>query len=255
MPLTLEALRAKEFTTVRLRHGYRPQEVDEFLDEVEEEFCELLRANEALRNRLAAAALGGREADQHTHLGGAPGPPPADGRQNPSEKSATNAQRLLELAQQVADKEVTAARREAEATIAAAQRRATDLEAAARSAAHALEQQTREECRSVLNALEADRSALEAEIDRLRTVEREYRSKVKSFLRQQMQHLEPEGAGTDLVTAAQTSDIAPSRDPQLVGRQDTGSHEETASTQHDAPKADPASGVLLRLDNQRTRRT
>ncbi|MFD9124541.1 DivIVA domain-containing protein [Kitasatospora sp. NPDC059571] len=253
MPLTLEALRAKEFTTVRLRHGYRPQEVDEFLDEVEEEFCELLRTNETLRNKLAAAVLGNRGTGQPARPQEAPAQPPTGDSQSPPGNNATPAQRLLELAQQVADEEIAAARREAEATITAAHRRATDLEAAARSAAQALEHQTRAECRSVLDVLEADRSALEAEITRLRTVEREYRSQVKSFLEQQMQHLHSDRIRIDSAIAAQTTDIVP-RGPQATRRKDTASFEDTTSTPHDGPRTNPAAGVPIRLDNQLTRR-
>ena len=57
MPLTPEDVRNKQFTTVRLREGYDEDEVDAFLDEVEAELTRLLRENEDLRAKLAAAGL------------------------------------------------------------------------------------------------------------------------------------------------------------------------------------------------------
>ncbi|PBC69655.1 DivIVA domain-containing protein [Streptomyces sp. TLI_235] len=247
MPLTLEALRAKEFTTVRLRHGYRPQEVDEFLDEVEDEFCELLRANEVLRSKLAAALLGGQE--QHE---GPPAQSPGGARGSLPGSGGANAHRVLELAQQVAEEEVAAAHREAEAIVTTAHRRASDLEAAARSGAHDLEQQTREECRSVLDALEADRSALETEIDRLRTMERQYRSQVKLFLEQQMQHLVSKGAGAGdgLEADAQTSGSVSSHGLRALGRPDPESPEGAAPAQRGAAEANPASTTVVRLSSR-----
>src|ERR1700712_4048463 len=55
MPLTPEDVRNKQFTTVRLREGYDEDEVDAFLDEVETELRRLIRENDELRAKLAAA--------------------------------------------------------------------------------------------------------------------------------------------------------------------------------------------------------
>src|SRR5260370_41964298 len=55
MPLTPEDVHNKQFTTVRLREGYDEEEVDAFLDEVEAELTRLIRENEELRAKLAAA--------------------------------------------------------------------------------------------------------------------------------------------------------------------------------------------------------
>src|SRR4051812_50213980 len=67
MPLTPEDVRNKQFTTVRLREGYDEDEVDAFLDEVEAELTRLLRENEDLRAKLAAAT---RAAAQNQQQGG-----------------------------------------------------------------------------------------------------------------------------------------------------------------------------------------
>ena len=73
MPLTPEDVRNKQFTTVRLREGYDEDEVDAFLDEVEAELTRLLRENEDLRAKLAAAT---RAAAQNQQQGGMRKPPP-----------------------------------------------------------------------------------------------------------------------------------------------------------------------------------
>ena len=55
MPLTPEDVSNKRFTPVRLREGYDMGEVDQFLDEVEAELERLLKENDDLRSKLAAA--------------------------------------------------------------------------------------------------------------------------------------------------------------------------------------------------------
>ncbi|MFD9129964.1 DivIVA domain-containing protein [Kitasatospora sp. NPDC059571] len=233
MPLTIEAFRAKEFTTVRLRHGYRQQEVDEFLDEVEEELSELIRANEALHIKLASAVLGGHQ--------GMPAQTPFSSHEgSSSDNAARYAQRILELAQQAADEEVAAAHREAEAVVIAAQRRAHSLEAEARSAARAVEQRSEKERCSVLATLAAERSALEAEIGKLRAVEREYRSQVKSFLDQQLHHLDsgrPSGSEGEL--AALTSGVDAFCSLRVVEGASERGREPAASAPGDASYATP----------------
>src|SRR5947209_13972854 len=64
MPLTPEDVRNKQFTTVRLREGYDEDEVDAFLDEVEAELTRLLRENEDLRAKLAAATRAAAQSQQ-----------------------------------------------------------------------------------------------------------------------------------------------------------------------------------------------
>jgi DivIVA domain-containing protein len=86
MPLTPEDVHNKQFTTVRLREGYDEEEVDAFLDEVEGELTRLLRENEELRAKLAAATRAAAQAQQQgpgpmERGPGGPGPmdrPPMD---------------------------------------------------------------------------------------------------------------------------------------------------------------------------------
>ena len=59
MPLTPEDVANKQFSSVRLREGYDMEEVDQFLDDVEQEIARLLRENDDLRGRLTAAERAG----------------------------------------------------------------------------------------------------------------------------------------------------------------------------------------------------
>ncbi|MDB1089857.1 DivIVA domain-containing protein, partial [Streptomyces sp. ACA25] len=82
MPLTPEDVRNKQFTTVRLREGYDEDEVDAFLDEVEAELTKLLRENEDLRAKLAAATRAAAQNQQQQNMRkpeqqDRPGGPPA----------------------------------------------------------------------------------------------------------------------------------------------------------------------------------
>jgi len=83
MPLTPEDVRNKQFTTVRLREGYDEDEVDAFLDEVEAELTRLLRENEDLRAKLAAAT---RAAAQNQQQGMRKPPEQQDQQQQQGEQ-------------------------------------------------------------------------------------------------------------------------------------------------------------------------
>src|SRR3954464_1244642 len=78
MPLTPEDVRNKQFTTVRLREGYDEDEGDAFLDEVEAELTRLLRENEDLRAKLAAATRAAAQNQQNMRK---PPEPPQDQQQ------------------------------------------------------------------------------------------------------------------------------------------------------------------------------
>src|SRR3712207_1433733 len=55
MPLTPQDVANKEFAVAgRMKRGYDEEEVDEFLDEVEQEIARLLTENNELRARISA---------------------------------------------------------------------------------------------------------------------------------------------------------------------------------------------------------
>src|ERR1700722_18127441 len=134
MPLTPEDVHNKQFTTVRLREGYDEEEVDAFLDEVEAELTRLLRENEELRAKLAAASRAAAQSAQLAPMDRppmermpqrrdpvpiapqlpAPVPVPVPQPQMPQfQPGGDSAARVLALAQQTADQAIAEARNEA----------------------------------------------------------------------------------------------------------------------------------------------
>ena len=289
MPLTPEDVRNKQFTTVRLREGYDEDEVDAFLDEVESELTRLLRENEDLRAKLAAAT---RAAAQNQQQQGMRKPEPQDGRgpgapvpaaisgppqvqqqpqmgppqlpsgapqlpagpgghgpqgqhgqgpmgqgpmgqgpmgqgpmgqnqlgQGPMGQNqlgqgpmgqmggpmgghgpqmgqpaqapgGDSAARVLSLAQQTADQAIAEARSEANKIVGEARSRAEGLERDARAKADALERDAQEKHRVAMGSLESARATLERKVEDLRGFEREYRTRLKSYLESQLRQLE-----------------------------------------------------------------
>ncbi|MGW3246335.1 DivIVA domain-containing protein [Streptomyces sp. NPDC001070] len=278
MPLTPEDVRNKQFTTVRLREGYDEDEVDAFLDEVEAELTRLLRENEDLRAKLAAAtraaaqnqqqgmrkpepqdgrgpgapvpaAISGPQPVPPQQMGGPQGPGsglalpagpsaqqgpgpmqggpmqggpmqggpmgqgpmgpgpmqggpmgpgpmgqhPMGGPGHPMQQQGPggdSAARVLSLAQQTADQAIAEARAEANKIVGEARSRAEGLERDARAKADALERDAQEKHRVAMGSLESARATLERKVEDLRGFEREYRTRLKSYLESQLRQLE-----------------------------------------------------------------
>lgn len=214
MPLTPEDVRNKQFTTVRLREGYDEDEVDAFLDEVETELRRLTRENDELRSKLAAATrvaavpvvstpppvveekkpepvvvkapepvvVKAPEPVKPVEPAAAPAPAPTLG--------TDSAARILAMAQQTADQAIAEARGEANKIVGDARSKAESIEREARNKADALERDAQDKHRSIIGVLETQRNALEAQLDQLRQFEREYRSRLKSFLEGQLRQLD-----------------------------------------------------------------
>jgi DivIVA domain-containing protein len=224
MPLTPEDVRNKQFTTVRLREGYDEDEVDAFLDEVETELRRLIRENDELRAKLAAATRAASAAPAASTTAPlpvvvkepepAPEPPkpaPAPPAPAPVEQtsSSDSAARVLALAQQTADQAIAEARSEANKIVGDARQRAEAIEREARSKADALERDAQDKHRSIIGVLETQRTALETQLDQLRQFEREYRSRLKSFLEGQLRQLENSGEGENLSNGPRSTAARP----------------------------------------------
>jgi DivIVA domain-containing protein len=193
MPLTPEDVANKQFTSTRLKPGYDETEVDEFLDEVEAELTRLYRENDELRSKLSAAqrqlAEGGGEASTTVQAAppvpvAAPPPPPAPApvpvAQVPSGGNVSEtATGILALAQRTADEHVSEARTQADRIIGEARTRADQLK-----------READDKHRQMIGSLENERVTLEREVEKLRTFEREYRSRLKSYLESQLRELD-----------------------------------------------------------------
>ncbi|WP_067186699.1 DivIVA domain-containing protein [Microtetraspora niveoalba] len=228
MPLTPADVRNKQFSTTRLRPGYDEEEVDAFLDEVEAELDRLIQENEELRAKLAEC-LRGKVPGGMGMAGGMqmasapvaepkpemmvpqpepikppepvrPEPVPVGMGMPPAEDNMDTAARVLALAQQTADQAIADARREADETVTRARREADDILGKARrqaeqiigdarARAETLERDAQERHRQAMGSLVQTRDELERKVEELRSFEREYRSRLKLYLEQQLADL------------------------------------------------------------------
>jgi DivIVA domain-containing protein len=211
MPLTPEDVQNKEFTTVRLREGYDMQEVDEFLDEVEAELSRMQRENDELRDKLSAVTRGGGVAASAEPLQPsrqpepAPIAPPTSAMQAPSPGHQSEAAtKVLALAQKTADELVADARAEADRLMSDSRSRAEKIDSETKAKAAKIEQDARQRADSIdqevqkrrtqaLGKIDQERSDLERELETLRSFEREYRSRLKSYLENELRKLEMGG--------------------------------------------------------------
>jgi DivIVA domain-containing protein len=236
MPLTPADVRNKQFSTTRLRPGYDEEEVDAFLDEVEAELDRLIQENEELRAKLAECLRGkvpgGMGMGGPMQMASAPvaepkpemmipqpepikhpepvrpEPVPVGMGLPPAEDNMDTAARVLALAQQTADQAIADARREADETVTRARREADDILGKARrqaeqiigdarARAETLERDAQERHRQAMGSLVQTRDELERKVEELRSFEREYRSRLKLYLENQLAELNvaAEGSG------------------------------------------------------------
>ncbi len=196
MALTPEDVVNKRFSPTKFREGYDQDEVDSFLDEVVLELRRMNQENQELRQRLAASEAriaeltrGGAPSPALTEqmqaqvAAGAPASPlglpfPTAGS-GASALDPGNTSNLLQLARRLHEEHVREGIEKRDALIAegqaTAQRIIADAEAAQRSHNSALEQ---------------ERALIEHRIDELRSFEREYRGRLKSWIEGQLRDIE-----------------------------------------------------------------
>jgi DivIVA domain-containing protein len=198
------------------KRGYDEDEVDAFLDLVEAELARLIEENNDLKAQVdELAATPGQPAPLGS-LGSTPPPPPLavpppalgpDGApdhgqavkmlalaQETAEKyvadAKTEADRLVAEARTKSEQLVAESRVKADALVADARTRSEAMERDARSKAQSLVHDAERKHSEVVAGLEQKRAALEKRIEQLRTFEREYRTRLKSYLETQMRELD-----------------------------------------------------------------
>jgi DivIVA domain-containing protein len=254
MPLTPEDVSNKRFTPVRLREGYDMGEVDQFLDEVEAELARLTKENEDLRSKLSAAQTAGgttsiapvptpapapvREpvvekapepvtAPQPAITPGGQGvvetirvetvPEASNAAARLLEIATRNADEMVEDAKNEADKIVGEARTKAERLESEAKMKAERLESDARTRAQMLDSETSERRAQLFGDLEKERDKLNIDVENLRSFEREYRSRLKTYFTQQLEAL----AGSAESHAPSTDEApAPKRLRSILGEEE-----------------------------------
>ncbi len=200
MPLTPEDVVNKRFQPTKFREGYDQDEVDDFLDEVVVEFRRLYKENEDLRRRLLAAdgriaELQRSGADLPSQLSQAPAVSapisfPA-AVQDPTNVDPSNTNNLLQLARKLHDDHVREGMVKRDELIA--EGHAT----AARVVREAEAQQ-----RSEFNRLEQEKAVVEHRIQELRSFEREYRLRLKSYIESQLNELDAAGVAPNAGTGS-----------------------------------------------------
>ncbi len=190
MALTPEDVVNKRFQSTKFREGYDQDEVDDFLDEVVVELRRLTKENEEMRGQVGSDAAPAVEsasveaavADPVVVEPVAAAPVAAVAAPVDETAGTTN---LLQLARRLHEEHVKEGAEKRDALIA--EGHAT----AARVVAEAETQQ-----RLQMQKLDQERSVLEGKIDELRTFEREYRLKLKSYIEGQLHDLDAGSVGS-----------------------------------------------------------
>jgi DivIVA domain-containing protein len=208
MALTPEDVVNKRFQPTKFREGYDQDEVDDFLDEVVVELRRLNQENEELRQRLIASDSRANElqrtAGQPQQAGfeaQAPAPAPAPAPFQPAAVAATdptldagNTNNLLQLARRLHEEHVREGVEKRDALIAEGHAQAGRVLDDAQSEAARVVEEAQTQTRNQISSLDQERAALEGRIEELRNFEREYRSKLKSYIEGQLHELDSTSA-------------------------------------------------------------
>lgn len=269
MTLSLDDVRNKRFRMAR-KSGYEVLEVDEFVDEVEEAFAQLVEENQNLKNQVqslkstgsgapavAAATTGATSADQKAAPGAVTPIVVTTGKEASSavvrlvEMSTEQAERLVNEAQSEADQIREQASASAQQVTAEAKSRAEQAESEARSRAQKLDQEIEARRAEMFGQLEQQRDELSAAVTDLRQFESTYRSSMVGLLRKQIEAVESgqaEPAG--IPQLARDLDKPRSADASESGAQNPAEGERVegeAANSSDAKAGAPASDTP-RLD-------
>jgi DivIVA domain-containing protein len=202
--LTADDVLNKKFQATKFREGYDQDEVDDFLDEVVNTLRDLQGENEDLKTKLAAAERRIAELSRVGAQQAAPAPKPLpepeperqvvaapvapapvvvapvqQGRPNEPE-SATG---MLALAQKLHDDYVRSGQEESDRLISEAKAQSSRIV-----------REAEETSSRTLGQLEQERSLLERKIDELRVFERDYRTRLKSYLENLLGDLDNRGS-------------------------------------------------------------
>ncbi|WP_119698430.1 DivIVA domain-containing protein [Microbacterium halotolerans] len=187
MALTPDDVVTKEFSNVRFKEGFDPEEVDDYLDEIVKEWRTTIAERDELKARVAE--LEGASAQAATVPTSAPDQPAPAGEEAPAGSASTNALGILERAQRLHDEHIAEGRSEADRLIDEAKTEADDIVRGAKK-----------ERNEVRSKLETERKTLEERITELRTFERDYRQELRGYF---------EGKLKDLDTTSTSSSETP----------------------------------------------
>ncbi len=216
MALTPEDVVNKRFQPTKFREGYDQDEVDDFLDEIVVELRRLHQENDELRKQLTdggtadasapakpapVAAKSAKVVEEpkkaepkavvpeakpepvvEKAAAPAPAPAPVPARAAAGTPAET-ASGVIALAERLHDEYVNAGVEQRDKIIAEAQIEASTLV-----------NDAQEKSRKTLGALEQQRSVLERKVEQLRGFERDYRSRLKTYIEGQLRDLDARGS-------------------------------------------------------------
>ena len=239
MPLTPADVHNVAFSKPPIgKRGYNEDEVDAFLDLVETELSRLLEENADLRQRVSeldTELVSARSGVVQTQAIPLYQPEPAPvvhttvvSDEGITEDQALKAARVLSLAQDTADRLTGSARAEADKVLSEAQASADQMVSEARyiaettvnEARQRADAQTRSETQlsqaqekadflqadaerkhsEVMGTINQQRTVLEGRLEQLRTFEREYRTRLKTYLESQLEELGQRGSAAPVDT-------------------------------------------------------
>ncbi|KQT01451.1 DivIVA domain-containing protein [Cellulomonas sp. Leaf395] len=205
--LTADEVLNKKFQATKFREGYDQDEVDDFLDEVVNTLRDLQGENDDLKTKLATAERRIAELSRAGAQQAAPAPKPEPtpepvpaaapvipapvAQQAPIVAPVQSSQRtsepesatgMLALAQKLHDDYVRSGQEESDRLVGEA-----------KSQANRIVREAEETSQRTLGQLEQERSLLERKIDELRVFERDYRTRLKSYLENLLGDLDNRG--------------------------------------------------------------
>ena len=222
MPLTPADIHNMAFKKPPIgKRGYDEEEVDAFLDEVEQELIRLLEENGVLRDRMERGGPAGGSAASTMVLTGefASLVGELERLQEARDRAEANARnmqaqlerarsesrsqsgampsigdddrnaRVLQMAQRTADDHMRDAEREVEALISQARSKAEQITSEAQLKAGTIESDARRTHSEAIASISAKRAALLDEIDRLGQLAQSYHAALNSHVTQQLQEL------------------------------------------------------------------
>ncbi|NLF06152.1 MAG: DivIVA domain-containing protein [Actinomycetales bacterium] len=219
--LTADDVLTKKFQATKFREGYDQDEVDDFLDEVVNTLRVVQGENEDLKSKLAAAERRIAELSRADAAGGGapvaqsapepvvvpapepepvpepepePAPAPVVAAEPPApvvsapvaparSSEPESATGMLQLAQKLHDDYVRAGQEEGDRIVTEAKTQGARIV-----------REAEETSQRTLAALEQERGLLERKIDELRVFERDYRTRLKSYLENLLGDLDARGA-------------------------------------------------------------
>lgn len=119
-------------------------------------------------------------------------------------EARAKSEQLLSEARVKSDSMVNEARSRAEAMLNDARTRAEAVERQAREKATSLERDAQRKHTEIIGTIQLEKTTLEKKIDELRTFEREYRTRLKTYLESQLRDLEGRGSAAPADTGRST---------------------------------------------------